>query len=232
MRSPVTKNTIHRFIRTVSTNDGTSNTTHIQLRTDALGRPVFYAPGAAVSATDLEFVFSLSSFDVYFAGSLTSTQNVPGYTDFSSLFDQWCIEKVEFFILPTYSTQTVSVGTPANQLPWFVYVEDNDDAAATTVNALQQYPEAKYTQLINQQLHPKPLCVLHPKPALAIYRSATGFSYGEPKGTQWVDMANTTTPHYGFKIALDDAYSGYTTLTNFAQLNVIAKIHYAFREQI
>jgi len=97
---------------------------------------------------------------------------------------------------------------------------------------LQQCPGARYTQLVNSDLHAKPLAVIHPKPAVAMYRSSTSFAYGEPKGKQWVDMANTTTPHYGFKMALDNAYSGYQTGFTFGALNIVAKIHYAFREQI
>lgn len=232
MRSPVTKDTVHRFIRTVSTNDGGANTTNIQIRTNALGLPQYYAAGAAVSADNIQFVFSLSSFDVYFAGSLTSTQNVPGYTDFASLYDQWCIEKVELLAMPTFSQGGVVTGSSSNQLYWHIYAEDNDDNAATSVNQLQQYPGCKYTQFTNSGVHPQTLAVLHPKPAMAMYRSATGFSYGEPKGRQWIDMANTTTPHYGFKMALDNSYAGYGANTTVGCLNIVARIHFAFREPI
>ena len=129
---------IYRFTRTVSTNDGELNTTNIQLRTDALGHPRFYAAGAAVSGDNLQMVFSLSSFDIYLNGALTSTQNPPGYSEFTALFDEWCIEKVELFALPTFCTNDIATGTSAAQLPWIVYAEDNDDAADTPCRNLQQ----------------------------------------------------------------------------------------------
>lgn len=220
---------IYRFTRTVSTNDGELNTTNIQLRTDALGHPRFYAAGAAVSGDNLQMVFSLSSFDIYLNGALTSTQNPPGYSEFTALFDEWCIEKVELFALPTFCSNDIATGTSAAQLPWIVYAEDNDDAADTPCRNLQQVAGAKYTQLTSIGQQPKPLCVLHPKPAMAAYRSATSFAYSRPSGRTWIDCANSTTPHYGFKCALDNSYSGYNTNSTYAVVNFVAKIHYAFR---
>lgn len=142
------------------------------------------------------------------------------------------IEKVEIFAMPTWSQQVIVATSGANQLPWCIFDEDNDDANTTSVNALQQCPGARYTQFCGNGLNVKPLCVIHPKPAEAMYRSSTGFAYGESKGPRWVDMAYTTTPHYGLKMALDNAYSGYAANATVGALNIVAKIHYAFKEQI
>ena len=139
------------------------------------------------------------------------------------------LEKVELFALPTFCTNDIATGTKAAQLPWIVYAEDNDDAADTPCRNLQQVAGAKYTQLTAIGQQPKPLCVLHPKPAMAAYRSATSFAYSRPSGRTWIDCANSTTPHYGFKCALDNSYSGYNTNATYAVVNFVAKIHYAFR---
>ena len=126
----------------------------------------------------------------------------------------------------------MATGTSAAQLPWIVYSEDNDDAADTPCRNLQQYAGAKYTQLTNIGQHPAPLCVLHPKPAMAAYKSSTSFAYSRPSGRTWIDVANSTTPHYGFKCALDNSYSGYNTNATYGVVNFVAKIHYAFRGQV
>lgn len=233
VRSVRPQDRVHRFVRTCSTNDGGSNVANISLRTDALGKPTFYANGLAVSSDSLQFVFSLSSFDVYFGGLLTSTTAVPGFAEFTSLYDEWCIEKVEIFAMPTFSNNGIVAGSSAAQLPWIVYAEDNDDNNAASCTALQQYAGAKYTQLVTlDSLNPKPLCVLHPKPSTAMYRSSTGFAYGRPKGNVWIDAQYSTTPHYGMKWALDDSYAGYNASTTIGVVNVVAKIHYAFRGAI
>lgn len=222
---------VYRFTRVVSSNDGEVNVGHIALRTDSLGKPRFYSPGLVVSGSTLQIVFSLSNFDIYFDGALVSTVAVPGYTEFTGLFDEWMIEKVELMCLPTYNSHGIVSGSNVSQLPWIAYAEDNDDANSTSLNALQQYSGVKYTQLTSSKndQNAKPLCVLHPKPAMTVQRSTSTSAYSRPTKPIWIDSTNNGTPHYGFKMALDEPYSGFSTNTTITSINFIAKIYYAFR---
>lgn len=221
----------YRFTRVVSSNDGEVNVGHIALRTDGFGKPKFYSPGLAVSGSTLQIVFSLSNFDIYFDGALVSTVSVPGYTEFTGLFDEWMIEKVELMCLPTYNSHGIVSGTNVSQLPWIAFAEDNDDANSTSLNALQQFAGVKYTQLTSskEDQTARPLCVLHPKPQMTVFRSTSTSAYSRPTKPIWIDCANNGTPHYGFKMALDEPYSGYAINTTITSINFIAKIYYAFR---
>lgn len=215
----------YKFVRTCSTNgSGTSLT----ISTDALGVPKFFV--GANNATNLQLDFSLQQMRLNLGGVTQITSLTPDYAEFTSLFDQWCIEKVEVSLLPSYSM----AGMSANgllMLPSIIHATDDDDSSSATNLALQQYGNAKYTQLLqNNQGDVVPLRVFRPKPAIAAYQTGATFAYGElTKGPKWIDVAYPTVPHYSFKAAIDPSGATGTANSIMAYIDVVVKYHFKFK---
>lgn len=220
----------YRFARTVSSNSAAD---FLTIGTDAGG--VYKYFNGANNASNMQVTFSLQQMVVYLGGTAQITSLVPDYAEFTSLFDQWCIEKVELSLIPTFTNQSIAAGSRDYDLQQHVFAIDNDDASAATATQLQQYASCKYTQLCESSKNgqPRPLITFKPRPAVAIYQTGATFAYGALEGMNkkkmWLDVAYPTVPHYAFKMAMDNYGGTATANATQAYVNVVAKIHYAFR---
>jgi hypothetical protein len=181
----------------------------------------------ASTAFDCQFVTSLSAVENYVAGALASSTAVPGTSDFSNLFDQFTIERVDveiFFTNNTSSTASATVGMP---LIW--YVPDYNSYDSTALTAIQQYP------LVNRQFmgeHGGGILKTSYRPR--ILRSvvnaagtATGTNAGQ-YGDQWIPTSNGNVQFLALKIVYDPM--GTSTNTNTGFIEVVHKIHFAFKD--
>lgn len=220
----------YRFARTVTSNSAGD---YLVIGTDAGG--VYKYFNGANNATNLQVTFSLQQMVVYLGGVAQITSVVPDYAEFTSLFDQWCIEKVELTFIPTFTNQSIAARSRDYDLQNHVYCIDNDDAGSATALQIQQYANCKYTQLCESAKDgkPRPLAVFKPKPAIAVYQTGATFAYGALEGMNnkkmWIDVAYPTAPHYAFKMAMDNYGGTATANATQAYVNVVAKIHYAFK---
>lgn len=210
----------YRFTRITSSN---GSGTALVLGTDTGGVQKFYVGGN--NADNLQISFSLQQTIIYLGGVAQITSLCPDYAEFTSLFDQWCIDKVEVMLIPTYTNADIA-STTSRYLPTIVHCTDDDDAASASRLYLQQYGNAKYTQLLGGATA---LRTFRPKPAIAAYQTGATFAYGElTRGPKWIDVAYPTVPHYSFKAALDSAGTGATSAT-IAYIDVVVKYHYRFK---
>lgn len=135
----------------------------------------------------------------YLEGLYFTFSQLPNVSEFSSLFDRYMIThaKVYYHLKIDPSAQTASTAT----FPKMYIVKDYDDSAVpASLNALREHSKCYY-----KVMTPNRPVVINIKPAIldTLYRSAVSSSYS-PKWRQWVDMANTDVPHYGWKIGIDD----------------------------
>lgn len=215
---------VFKFSRLASSNANATNALPIQIKTDGLtGRPVF--SNGSTSSANLQLRFSLATTDIFLNGLISSSFDMPGFSDFTNLFEEYRIDKVDIMVLPTYSSGNVITGTSANQLPWIVYVGDSTDVDGENSLELMQRQSAKFTQLTNNGVHPPVLCTVYPKSQAVL----SGSSTPQAPGTRWVSTDDYGIPHYGFKMALDDSYNGYALNTTLAQLNFILRYHVSFK---
>lgn len=214
----------YKFTRVVSTN---SSGSQLSIATDALGVVKLFV--GANNADNFQLDFSLQQIILRLGGSAQISATVPNYTEFTGLFDQWCIDKVELMLVPTYSGHSIN-GNVFSQLPTLVHAIDDDDSAAASKTDLQQYGNCGYTQLLNGTYDVKPLRVFRPKPAMAVFQQGATFAYGEiARGPKWIDVAYPTVPHYSFKAALDNANVSGTANTVICYVDVVAKMHFRFK---
>lgn len=128
-----------------------------------------------------------------------SLDQVPGYTEFTALFDQYRITRVIAHFWPTALsvTNTNSSSTIVNVPPRIVHAIDYDDSVApTSVNEVREYSTARTnysTEKFTRDF----------KPAVSrvVYEGVSSSGYS-PDWDVWVSTNDPTVPHYGLKWAL------------------------------
>ena len=137
---------------------------------------------------------------------------LPGYTEFTSLFDQYKIKEVEMIFVPG---ATESVTSAANGGVNFTVI-DYDDASnlGTGTGPYLQYENCLMTQgteVIRR--------VIKPRAAMGVLTG--GSAYVGNIAAPWIDCSNASVPHYGLKILLGSAAANpfaYTVLLRYKLL--------------
>lgn len=125
--------------------------------------------------------------------------NVPGLADFTGLFDHYRIKAVK---LSVYLRKDPSADTAANAIyPRMWWALDYDDATTpASLNELREHGNVK-TRVLTQF---KPVNIYFKPATLALsYASALASTYS-PKWGEWIDMANTQVPYFGWKVGIDN----------------------------
>lgn len=116
---------------------------------------------------------------------------LPNYTDFTNLYDQYLIKKIVVKMIPKISQHNLATTTIGNaDLPQLHSVVDYDDATTpTSVSQLVEYQSHKMTR--GNQIHTR---VLVPKIELTSDGTANA-----PKSYQWLDCDSPAVNHRGLK---------------------------------
>jgi len=164
-----------------------------------------------VGANNISFSFALSQLNIYIGGT-TSTVNLPNYTEFVALFDQYCIKRVEMIAFYNLNTATNNSGGTVKtaSLPVFALVDDYTDAGvvASMTDALQ-YGNCKLIQFGNDRgPNPGIRHQLSPRPAVNAGDYGALAAPIVPSGTVWMNTQNAEIPHYGIKMYYDNWNTG------------------------
>jgi len=112
--------------------------------------------------------------------------NLPDYTDFTALFDQYCIIRVDLKFMPQ-TTENNSTATPGSLLT----VVDHDDSASITSSQSYEYESLVATNCTKGQIR-----TVYPRVAIATYSGAfTSFA----NQRAWIDCGSPGVIHYGLK---------------------------------
>ncbi len=118
--------------------------------------------------------------------------DLPSYTDFTSLFDQYRIAEIILEFIPVsvpFGESTSSTAYPSIHS----VIDLDDDTLPASVDTLRQY--ATHQVVPNQKYFRR---VLTPRFAVAAYSGAfTSYSQSQP--FQWIDSASAGVLHYGVK---------------------------------
>lgn len=212
MRQPsAAPEAVHRFTRVVTTNAQNSNA--IGLVTNGAGYPSF-AIGVNQGNT-LQFMFTLQGVTVYLDGTSRFTAAMPNYTEFTGLFDNYRIDRIACWALPTWDSANVTTGATQSSanLPWIIHAVDYDDTGAVQSTGLMQYGNAKFTQLAGD--NSKILRAWIPRSNTAVQAGGANAGGVRPAKLAWIDTQSPDTSHYGLKLALDGSSNPMT----FSQVN-------------
>lgn len=128
-----------------------------------------------------------------------SLNDIPAYTEFTSLFDYYCIKRIKVKYIP-YQTESNSVSTVNNagNVPVFHVVDTSDASAPATVEELAEYQDHKISKLYDGWS-----AYFTPK-----FADATSAVRGG-----WVATTNPSLNWYGYKYAIPPTTNAMTYFT-------------------
>jgi hypothetical protein len=131
-----------------------------------------------------------TSSDVLGALKFVLTQ-LPSYTEFTTLFDQYRISRLEYTFLPYFT-----IGTPTAYAPFIATAVDYDDGTApASFGAIQQYENSRVISAYRQFA-----ASFQPHIAVAAFGGAfTSYANNRPG---WIDSASPSVEHYGLKYVI------------------------------
>lgn len=155
--------------------------------------------------------------------------DVVNYTDFTSLFDSYRIDKVDYYMQlltnPEGFTDVAPSLTNNAKEAWYPvmwYVLDDDDSTVPTLAQLREKQGIKRKVLKPNQIIK---FTVYPKFQKQTYAGPGGLvGYGPSKG--WLDCADSGVPHYGIKGCVDFHQNVVATQYN---VEVTAKYHLSFK---
>lgn len=121
---------------------------------------------------------------------LVGSVNMPNLTEFTTLFDQYKLLTFTVEFRPRFSEAPVNLVL----LPTMYWIHDKDDATAITASQMMEHARVR-SQRMNRPVF---ITVKFPTIMQPVYQSAVSTSYA-PRKTIWLDMANSSVPHYGVK---------------------------------
>lgn len=175
-----------------------------------LGRQYYFTRSCTAPALQTS-----SAGTTYYAMYFQLNQ-LPNYTEFTNLFDEYMIRKVRVtFVNTACSTITGADQVAGRNPPTLYYVIDYDDASAPpNVDAMLQYPGVRY---VNSLFRRKSF-VLRPKAQAVVYSAGTATG---SRTNMWIDCSTPEVPHYGMKFALTAAPNGLIYYTVFVRYQLV-----------
>lgn len=117
--------------------------------------------------------------------------SLPDVTNFTALFDQYMIKRIKWTLIPRTTDTSLTTGAATYNTQTYSVIDWDDVNVPTSLNDLCQYQNMKATQ--GSKIHSRSFA-----PSVRITAEGTT---NAPKQYQWIDLANTTVPHYGIKCA-------------------------------
>lgn len=182
------------------------------------------APNLVTSVTGTSYLTLTMAFamDDFIASS----------TNFTNLYDQYSIRAVKLMVT-NFNTggdgNTDTVPTPKPGIIVHSALDFNDNltlaASVAGLRTLQEYQTYRWwnVQDTGRSLFKR---YLKPKVARTIYAGVTP-GYEMPKGSVWLDVAQTDIPHYGVKLLFE--IMNYSTVTVNIDLKVQCVYYMAFK---
>ena len=195
---------VHKHVVTCSTSDFLQ----MYITLPISGVALFNFSG--VTSANMALSFTLAGMIVNIGGIAVATIPLPNVAELKALYDSYVIEKVEVSIWSGATTaNTGFVGTPnpsslevgfinyfSQPMPLIGYAVDMDDAANTSISALQQYSQYKVHQLGSS----RPITCSFTPCVNDTLSNTTG--YGR-SSKQIINSANDAVQHFGLKLAVD-----------------------------
>jgi hypothetical protein len=148
-----------------------------------------------------------------FVGLSFALSDLPGYTEFTNLFDQYRIDRIELKLIPN-----VTDSFPSSLLTGTIQsVIDYDDGnTPTTTTELLQYENCQVNNIVDSQVQ----LDFKPRVALAAYAGAFT-SYAN--ATSWIDSASPGVQHFGVKFCFSISASVVTTFTPIVKFHLTCR---------
>jgi len=160
---------------------------------------------AAITPSFLSFNFSLDQ--------------LPQYTSWTAVFDQYKFDQVQVIIRPMYNAVGLASLSTVRVPQLFTVIDYDDNATPSTLAQLQEYSNCKIA------VQETTCCTFAPHMAVAAY-SGSAFTDFANLAPSWIDAASPDVKHYGVKMGCDPGVSGQTLLQAW---NVSVRYQISFR---
>lgn len=143
--------------------------------------------------------FTLPNNTWYTTSYAFSLAQLPSYTDFTNLFEQYRINAVKLQFMPTFDSADLNfnpagTGSVWTRIPRMYTIIDRDgNPQLSTENAMIQYGNVRQ---ITSPLKPFSVYIKAPCVQVATANNVTLVG-GAPKGKQWIDCDNYNIGHWG-----------------------------------
>lgn len=169
----------------------------------------------------------------YVGGSIVfRLDSLPGYTEFTSLFDQYCIRYVKLYFVSRGVNLSIieSINNQAMGMPNIITVRDYDDNTAPSsdeagYNTLREYSKSKTFSFTTDNR----VFTIGIVPSILSenYRTGVTTAYS-PKFKQYLDCSYPDVPHYSIKYCINIPNNG-SLSTPQASFDVYATYYLSFK---
>lgn len=157
---------------------------------------------------------TINNINPTFAGFNFSLNDLPNYTEFTSLYDMYKINCIKISFIPQM-TENVSLGTinnPYANTRFFSVIDYNDATAPTTIDQLREYATCKMTPIL--KTHKRVIF----KPKILDSSSYTL--------SPWISCDSPSNNYYGIKVGVEAMGSTSTTIMTY---NIEAVFYMSFK---
>lgn len=179
-----------------------------------------------VGSNAISFAFSLKNMYVNLGPSANVVQ-MPNYTDFTNLFEQYRITGAEIMLF--FNRNAESAATTSSTLPLIAFVDDvTDSTQLTSVADALEYPNCRIIQMGNTRGE-SPAVRLRVKPKIAVEISDYGVAPAASLSSDpWINTLYPDTPHYAIKGWWDNQTPGAAT-TPCGEMFIYCKLSFECR---
>lgn len=176
---------------------------------------------------------STSQFTYFSNSHYFTLAGVPGYTEFTNLFEKYMIAGIKLKIIsfPTSSdSQSSHVEQNSGTCAIIHSAIDTNDATALGagylgVDALRQKPTYKTMNMITSKPFKR---YFKPRVANEVYGTG-GTRFSTPTKKDWISTANTDVEHYGLKYAME-VFSSDSTVDSYVHFKIEATYYLLCRD--
>lgn len=154
---------------------------------------------------------ALSNAATVSGGLRFQLDQVPGYTEFTAMFDMYRIAAVKVTCLQNADNIQVQATVPYAVVRWVSVVDYNSSGTFATLNDAREFQNAKISQFPTQ--YPKSR-YFKPKMVTVVEDSSTSVIAGGNK-RGWLNSNVVNIPHYGYRYFFEQLTSPYTGSVKF-----------------
>jgi len=168
-----------------------------------MARQYSYVPAGGIDSSGSytwQYSFAPTATQIRLGGVAMYQDNLPNWSEFTNLFDQYRIRQVTVRV--DYSANTMTNSGVAYTAPIIYAAVDYDDESDATANALFQYPGCITHSFIENGY--KPLIInFKPRPLRDVAGIGVLTGYSPMARAPFIRVADNAIPHYGLKMALN-----------------------------
>lgn len=130
--------------------------------------------------------------------------DLPSYTQFTALFDEYRIRAIKVYWLPCFNSNTTAGGQTT--VPQLISAIDYDDASTPgSANVINSFDTCRVHGCLDK-MYSRTF-----KPSVALATYTTSFAGYAQRQDQWIDCNSPGTTHYGLKWGMVDANNASST---------------------